>query len=285
MIVLSYITRHNTASRNLERSLKKYGYKYLFIGLGKRWKGFVKGKIKDTLSCLKNIEEDIVCIVDGYDMLACDTPKRLLEKYAKFSCPIVYGGDKFCTNTYNNAPVDKYNHISLQYARKYLNGGFCIGKRKSIITMYEWFLSKSQETGINDDQKMGGIYANKFPKKVELDIYQKIVLNTLPVYDINNFEMRKGRVYVLSLKTYPCFVHFPSSSTDEYKRYNTYGKKILKWQFKKVYACGSMKYAPFYTLFSAFLFLFLYRVSRWKGVGVAVFIGLLYLFLREPNHS
>jgi hypothetical protein len=285
MRVISYITQHNTASRNLEKTLKRYGYNYVFIGLGKKWKGFVKGKIADTLAYLKTIHDDVVCVIDGYDMLACDTPDRLLKKYKTFSSPIVYGGDKFCTNTYNNAPVSKYDNISIKDARKYLNGGFCIGKRQEIMKMYEWFIEKGRDIGINDDQKMAGLYANEFPKMIDLDIYQSIVFNTIPIYDLSNFEMKNGRVRVLSYNSSPCFVHFPSSSSDEYKRYNTYGKKILKGQFKKVYSCGPMKFAPFYTLSLLVLSALVYKALGVKGLLLLLLIGALYLYLRTPNHS
>jgi len=238
LLVVAYITKYNNASRNLELSLKKYGYKYKFIGLEEKWRGFVKGKIASLTLFLSSIKNPVVCIVDGYDMLASGPPEELYEKYIETKYPIIYGGEKFCFS-YNGTPIKKYKNISFLKGRKFVNGGFCIGKREDIISMYEWIVTEGEKLGVNDDQKLIGMYINKYPNTVDIDIYQKIVFNTITTVDCGNFGMEYNRVRIKSFDTFPCFIHFPSSASDEHDRYNTYGRKILGKSFRSLYYVGT----------------------------------------------
>ena len=230
IFLVSYITSHNDASRNLEASLKKYNYNYKFIGIGEKWKGFVQGKIKSLYNYLSSHlgrDHDIVCIVDGYDILANGPPEELRSKYEKEKCEILYGCEKFCFS-YNGIPIDKYKNFSLWSVRKHLNGGFCIGKRESILKLYKWII---EHDDCNDDQKLACRYANIFKNKIKIDLHQNIVFNTITRFDTNNFIFKNKRIYIPSFNSFPCFIHFPSSEADKHERFNHYGKYILGKKF------------------------------------------------------
>ena len=158
LIVLSYITDSNIASKNLELSLQKYGYRYWFLGLGDKWKGFISNKIKSVLDfCIQHDEYDLICIVDGYDVLASGPVHELIRKYKSFKTDIVYGGEKTNVLNHCHTQVIKYHELSWIKYRKYINGGFCIGKREAIISLYRWIIQKSIQIGTEDDQKILGM--------------------------------------------------------------------------------------------------------------------------------
>jgi hypothetical protein len=243
ILIVSYITEHNRASKNLERSLKKYGYNYSFVGINDEWKGFIQGKIVELLQYLKTVNYDYICVIDGYDMLATGPPEELLHKYGELKSPIVYGGEKFCFS-YNGTPVEKYKSVSIWDVRKFANGGFCIGKREDIIQMYRWIINKDKYKKVNDDQKLLGLYINRYPNRVSVDLYQHLVFNTITSIDCDNFEIADDRIYIKSMKTTPCFVHFPSSASDHHDRYNIYGRKILGTKFRSLF-CDKISFNVF----------------------------------------
>lgn len=259
MHVISYITSHNDASRNLETSLIKYNYKYTFIGIGEKWKGFIKGKIKSLYNYLLSIQDDIICIIDGYDMLANGPPSELLMKYEKFGSNIVYGGEKFCFS-YNGIPLEANKKLSILNYRKFLNGGFCIGKRKDIMLLYEWILKNCKDC--NDDQKMACKYANIFPNRIKVDYVQQMVFNTITRFDTYNFKYIKKRIFIPSFNSFPCFIHFPSSESDNHERFNQYGKYILK-NFIFLKSCRiSFNFFSHFEIYIALIYLILNFLTR-----------------------
>lgn len=255
MEIISYVTHYNRETYNLEKSLQKYNYNYKFLGISDKWEGFVKSKIFSLYHYLKfNCSNDIVCIIDGYDMLACDYPNILLQKYKNMNIDIVYGGEKFCLK-YNGTHIEKYNNISILSCRKFANGGFCIGKKDEIIKLYKWIMEQYNKYKINDDQKLIGQYINKFPNKFSIDLYQTIVFNTITTFDIENFEVVNNKIKIKSFSSFPCFIHFPSSISDDHKRYNRYGKVILKKDFKRIY---NVKFVENLNIFSNLNFYLFY---------------------------
>lgn len=227
MLVVSYITHKNRETRNLELSLKKFDYDYIFVGVGEKWKGFIKGKITSLYNFLKEEKNhDYICVIDGYDVLACRDSSEFLKTFFSFSTDIVCGGEKFCF-FYNSTPTEKYKNFSIKNHRKFANGGFIVGKKEEILRMYEWIINIGKKLRTNDDQKILGMYINNFPEKVSIDISCDLVYNTITRVDKNNFEWRKDKLLCKPYNTFPFFVHFPSNSSDRFSRYNNYGRKIL----------------------------------------------------------
>lgn len=263
MKILSYITEKNQASKNLKDTLCTQGYDYKFLGLGQEWKGFVQGKIKTLFLYLCTAPDDIYCVIDGYDVFANNSPAKLEKLYRSFCCPIVFGGEKFCFS-YNGTPLDIYRNLSVWNYRKYLNGGICIGERKSLVDMYDWILQESERSGIQDDQKLFGLYANKFPGKISVDITQKIAFNSITELDIANFHKgSKKRVFCTPYMNIPCFLHFPSSSSDGHSRYNLCGKILLGNKFRSLIGERSWNIfanIPFYSL-CMIVFIYFFRIK------------------------
>lgn len=266
MIVYSYISKNTKGSDNLRLSLEKFGYSYKFIGIGEVWKGFIKSKIVGLYNSLLSETEEIICIVDGYDMLANDYPDRLLQKYKEFQCNIVFGGEKFCFG-YNGTPIYKYSHIPFRSARKYLNGGFCIGKRNAILNLYKFLQDTGTFTGINDDQKLVCEYVNTRDSLIEVDMYQKLCFNTVTGWD-KKFKKDQS-LYIPSYNSIPSFIHFPSNMSDGCERYNLYGKAILGKKFNYIYGKSSNQLfsnkRAYICFFLSFIIFLIYKY-RHKGI-------------------
>lgn len=282
MLVVFYATEKNRATQNLCNSLEKYGYNYVQIGYGKKWRGFVDGKIQDLFNFLKHeYYHDIICVIDGYDVLACGPPDELLLKFRQFRHPIICGGEKFCSS-YNGTKIRKYRDISSWSSRKHINGGFVMGYKKNILHMYKWVISYAKTHGINDDQKILGIYTNIFPKKVDVDIYQNIVFNTITSIDTHNFHVNNKRI-ITPYKTMPNFVHFPSSISDNHDRYNTYGRIILGLKFKALYDISFHR--NIFSCFPLFLSVIIYTILNMGCILPikynVIIIILLLVFLQS----
>jgi hypothetical protein len=265
MKILSPITHHTTGSRNLKKSLIKYGYDFEFVGIGHKWKGFIESKIKKILEYLLKAENDIYCVIDGYDILACDTPSILKNKYLAFNSPIVFGGEKLCF-PYNGTPIEKYKDLPFWKARKYLNSGFYIGNRIDLIEMCAWAISTCEKLGINDDQKIFCLYANTFPNKVSIDVFQQMIFNTITSIDTNAFESKNNKIYIKSYASYPCFIHFPSIKSDGYSRYNKYGKEILGKSFVLMFGSKTWNFfanIPLYFLIFLITLISLLKFKNW----------------------
>jgi hypothetical protein len=276
MKVISFITEHTESSLNLEQSLKRYGYSYEFIGIGEKWEGFISTKIYGCYQHLLKQPDGIYVILDGYDMLAVHYPHILLHRYEKFKTPIVFGGEKFGFS-YNSQPIRKYSLESFWNSRKYLNGGFCIGDRESLLKMYLWII---RHDNCGDDQMMACIYANLYPKLVSVDISSQLVFNTITSIDSKNYQLFGKRMLIRSTNTYPCFIHFPAVSSDGYERYNEYGKAILDSEFIPQVGEKSWNYFANQTLYNSCIFILCILVFilygrngllALLGIGISVF--------------
>lgn len=265
MKVVSFITEHNRCSKNLEKSLQKYNYDYIFIGLGKKWINFID-KIKGYLDYILVTDYDYYILIDGYDMLAC----RGDLNYKGDN--IICGGEKFCFS-YNGVPINKYGSISMFEKRKYLNSGFCLGRRDRLIDLYSWVIKTSNQTKIYDDQKLICMYANKY-NTIDVDLDSKLVFNTITTIDKNNFAIKNNKLLILSTQTNPYFIHFPSIQSDGYERYNNFGSLIIE-RFNRCYGRSSWNIfanLKLYSFISVILIGILIKLFRKK-------FGYIFLFI------
>jgi hypothetical protein len=274
--IISPITHHTTGSKNLKKSLLKFGYDFEFIGVGSKWVNFIENKIKTVLNHLISVKnsDSLYCIIDGYDMIACNYPKLLIEKFKAHTSPIIFGGEKYCFR-YNGIPIDRYKNASFFSSRKYLNTGFVIGEKESLIKMYKWCIKQAEKLHITDDQKIACMFANAHPTLVSVDLYQTMVFNTITEVDKNNFTNDKDGLYIKAYNSFPCFIHFPSIKSDGYERYNNYSKAVLGSAFLPQYGNKSWNFFANIHLYSSLVLLLIYILFKLKLIYLFPF--LLYL--------
>lgn len=124
--------------------------------------------------------DSVVCCVDGFDVLCCNDPSKLLSNWQAIGKEIVFGAEKCCfhhlqkSRNYFEAQGDSGGF-------RFLNGGMFMGTAGSLLTMMrtilQWNLyhlerefEKTVTPGNNfNDQTLFGLYAASNPHLVGLD--------------------------------------------------------------------------------------------------------------------
>ena len=88
----------------LVESCKRNGKELEVLGFGEKWKGFY-WKYELMIEYLKSVSEnDIVCFIDGYDVICTRDLNELKESFIKIknekNCKIIVGHDKIKKNNF-----------------------------------------------------------------------------------------------------------------------------------------------------------------------------------------
>lgn len=192
---------------------------YINIGLGKQY--------RDTFSKLEALsvcvfdDQEIICFVDGYDVMQFGGLDELEQKFLSFKADLVFGAETFCWPSpwmYTLFPK-----VDTKY--KYPNSGMYIGRWWAIKKFLEWDTYRLTY----DDQG----YAHDFflrqtcGVKCVLD-YNCLMFQNCVFVPLTDFEYYKDRVVNKVKGTRPCFFHFSGKS------YMTMdGKNIMELISKK----------------------------------------------------
>ncbi len=203
MHVITIATDENDWLNNWKNSAKKWGYQYSILGKGREWKGF-STKIKLIIEfLLERDPEEIIAIVDAYDLLFTGPPNELVEKFISFNFPIVAGGEDVCIlNCHKHSCKVNNNRY------KWVNGGCVVGYAKELISAYEFTLQVSPE----DDQIGVAKYMDANPDKVAVDGNQMIVANIRSTSEINCID--NNRFQHTGTRHIPVIVHTPFMYSD-----------------------------------------------------------------------
>jgi hypothetical protein len=158
----------------------------VILGMDMEWKGF-KMKFELTIDYLKTLnDDDIVCFIDGYDVLPTKKIFKLEKRFNKFTkknpdAKIIIGSDTqdfFLTNILSNILFGKVNN----YDR--LNSGQYIGYVKNIKYILNNILNKDT---IKDDQIELTNYANNNPNEIHIDVKKRFFnVKTTPLMQVNS---------------------------------------------------------------------------------------------------
>jgi hypothetical protein len=214
------------------------------------WTGFIDKilAMKETLESLE--DQDIVCFLDAYDVLAMSTVDEILYKFSESGNDILMSSELNCYPSENeekyalveyrlfekeheigiwNTPASK--KIRSNY--KYMNSGGYIGYVHALKRMFQWKTEEDIRNIINlgGDQNFFTQYYLEFANSdndvnIGLDWKQNIFQSLYKV-DLKDFCFFDGRLYNHCLKTYPCFVHF-----NGFRDYGGYLVNILNEQRK-----------------------------------------------------
>lgn len=236
LLILSYANKKNINLHNYINSLKKYNYNYKIIGNGEKWINFIT-KINGYYNYLSNYKDnsDLICITDSYDVLACGPPEELINKFLSFNKDIVFSSETNCTSgkCIYLSNYYKINENNMKNTKnKYLNSGFIIGKKKSILELLQFILNESESSGIMDDQFICCLYVQKnSTTNIALDTECKL-MGTI-CYNIFDYEWINNRIHNKYTNQYVCFIHCPCMNSDFSYRLDYFGSKILKQKYIK----------------------------------------------------
>jgi hypothetical protein len=178
-----------------------------------KWNGFFD-KIKYTLNAIKNLpDNDMVCFMDGFDVLAVGSHHEIKMKFLTYDCDILFGAELNC---WPGEYASRFPKLDIKNGYKFLNSGGFIGYKKAVMDLYNW---KTLEEVAHICKTCGGdqgyfieyFIANYNTKRLKLDSEVKIFQNMFSV-DWNEIYISEGRVVNSVIGSTPCFFHFNGGS-------------------------------------------------------------------------
>jgi hypothetical protein len=160
----------------LVESCKRNGKELEVLGLGETWTGF-NFKYKKMADYLKTLPEtDIVCFVDGFDVICTrnliEIKEIFLKLKAETGCKMIVGDDKL-------AITEMFRFLgSLYFGNcngEYLNSGTYIGFVKDLSAIINKILNAHSNDDA-DDQKIMIEYCDRNPGEIIVDKNNKLFL-------------------------------------------------------------------------------------------------------------
>ena len=197
-LVISYENnfKDNKNSKLFKQTLNNNNWKYIFIGEGKKWYGFID-RINGYSSYLKTLpSEKIVILSDARDVFCLREPTTFIDhlnNVTNIDKKIIISSEIFlvCEMDWNDEQINEaikkqpdffwqgihmkkfwnyHNKLDNLPLRKYLNAGLIVGKVKNLINSFEWILNNN----FSDDQLAFSTFTNENPELVHLDYEAEI---------------------------------------------------------------------------------------------------------------
>jgi hypothetical protein len=189
----------------LQETIKTNNNELIVLGLGEKWQGF-SWRYELMLNYLKTLQsDDIVCFVDGYDVLCLRNLNELPNAFFKIKketgCKIIVG-----FSNYENK-VNKYiNYFYFgECNKKSLNAGTYIGLAKDLLNVINK-LYKIKDPK-KDDQIMLNQYCIDNPTDIYIDDLSQIFLAiSNPYKNINSKLLIKNKKVYFNNEQ-PFFIH------------------------------------------------------------------------------
>jgi hypothetical protein len=178
----------------LQQSCERHGVPLEVLGMGEKWEGF-NWKYFKMVEYLKSIpENDIVCFVDGYDVICCRDLKELPAEFKRIQketgCKIVVAGSNIDYSFATLAARAYYGTC----ANKFINTGTYIGYSKDILNIIESIL-KLNSSNIADDQQLLTEYCNVNSNDIYIDDHKSMFCTIFaPFTNITKFvDIKNGQ--------------------------------------------------------------------------------------------
>jgi len=186
--IVTVVTESKYYFPYLVQSCRRYGKEIEILGYGQKWKGF-NWRFKLIIKYLESLNmNDIVCVVDGYDVICTRNLNELknmfLKVYNETKCKIIVGYDNVKhTNYINKFTIKMFygtcNNISL-------NAGTYIGYVKDLLEIIKQILNKNSNDNA-DDQILLTNLCNKNSKLFNIDKNNEIFLTLVhPLHEIDD---------------------------------------------------------------------------------------------------
>ena len=195
----------------LIESIKKNNGELIILGLGETWKGY-NWKFKMIVDFLKKINlEDIVCFIDGYDVICTrnldDLKNTFINIRNREEIKIIVGHDKVVNPIYN-----LFQYLYFGYCKNdYINSGTYIGYVKDLLEILELIYNNNPFNN-RDDQILLTDYCSKKPENIYIDNNCEIFLVLSHPFN----ELTENISFVNNELIYnnsrPFFIHGPAST-------------------------------------------------------------------------
>lgn len=207
--IITVSTNNDFYFPNLQISCNINGKQLTTLGYGDEWKGFNWRYLK-MIEYLKQLNvNDIVCFVDGYDVICVRNLQYLKDEFIaikkKTNCKIIVGYD-------NHNLITKIPSLLYFSTCKNLlvNAGTYIGYVKDVLYVIEQIYNLNPNNDA-DDQILLSKYCNLYPDNIWIDYDGKIFLTLFrPHQEINDFVTINNNNEVIYNGNKPFFIHAPA---------------------------------------------------------------------------
>ena len=188
-------------------SCERNGKQLQVLGFGEEWQGF-NWRLTKMIEYLKSLpKNDIVCFVDGYDVICCrdlkEMPNVFLEIKKKTGCKIVVGHDK-----------GSFLHGLVAYTYfgncngTYINAGTYIGIVKDLLEILPKIYALNPKDNA-DDQVLITKYCKHNSSEIHCDTKNQLFLTLVyPLHQIEKFiEIDKNNDTIIYDNNKPFFIH------------------------------------------------------------------------------
>lgn len=190
----------------LVESCKRNGKELEVIGYGEKWEGF-NWRFLKMMDYLKNIpSDDIVCFVDGYDVVCCKKLNHLMNDFLeikkKTGCKIIVGCD-------NETQLPFFSYIIFGSCNHhFINAGTYIGYASDVLEVITKMYNLNPINS-EDDQLLMTKYCQKNEKEIYIDAENKLFLSICsPLQELDNYVEIDKESGVLQYKSgEPYFIH------------------------------------------------------------------------------
>ena len=195
----------------LVETCKKNGKELTVLGYGEKWQGF-NWRYKKVLEYLMKLDgEDIVCFVDGYDVICTQNLTKLPDKFMELkretNCKIIVGEQKIIVNNMFSYMGELASKYYFGKCKNYsLNAGTYIGKVVDLLELIKGIFNISTMSNA-DDQLLLTQYCKTRPSDITVDMTNRLFLTLeLPYQEIDKYlEFRDDKVYYQN--NAPFFIH------------------------------------------------------------------------------
>lgn len=198
----------------LVESCRRHGKELEILGFGQKWKGF-NWRFKLMIEYLKTLKsDDIVCVVDGYDVICtrnlCELKKMFLKVKNETKCKIIVGFDNIKhTNYINKFTIKMYYGTCDDIS---LNAGTYIGYAKDLLEITKRILNKNSKDNA-DDQKLLTNLCNSDSKLFNIDTNNNFFLTLVhPLHEIDDVIEINEYGEISYDGVFPFFLHGPGST-------------------------------------------------------------------------
>ena len=151
MILLTYITHNSGYFDALKVSSKNKEFHLKILGWGENWEGFIQ-RTKAILEYLKTVDKnEIICCVDGFDVIMLGTYNEVLNKFKAFNTDkVIFSTSR--DNYFLNIIYGKVNPNDAEKEYNRLCAGCFIGYAHKIIELFENICEITKLKNEDDDQ-------------------------------------------------------------------------------------------------------------------------------------
>jgi len=221
--IFTYATDEQKLSY-LKRSAKNSNLNITYV-MNDKWNGFVD-KITQMQNTIKDLnDDDIICFIDAYDVIAFSEADEILAKFKEYDTDLLLSGELNC---YPGENIGTYNAIYNKGKTvcptnyKYVNSGGYIGYKPALMDLFSWKpldeIHNICELG-GDQNYFTHYYLEHFlhpEKRIKIDMRQAIFQSFYKV-EYSPFTFVNGRLCNNEIDSYPCFVHFNGYGGYDYK--------------------------------------------------------------------